>query len=59
MPFEKNESYLSLYFQRNINFSFIRLNFTLITIFISTYFIAFFFKKMDEINFFYVLIMSF
>ena len=51
MPFGKNESYISLYFQRNINFSFIRFNFTLITILISTYFIAFFFKKIDEINF--------
>lgn len=57
IPFEKNESYLSLYFQRNINFSFIRLNFTLITILISTYFIAFFFKKMDEINFSLLLIL--
>jgi len=51
IPFEKKKSYLSLYFQRNINFSFIRFNFTLITILISTYFIAFFLKKVDEINF--------
>tara|TARA_B100000900_G_scaffold161537_1_gene137135 strand:+ start:61 stop:684 length:624 start_codon:yes stop_codon:yes gene_type:complete len=51
MPFEKKESYLSLYFQRNVNFSFIRFNFTLITVLISTCFIAIFFKKIDEITF--------
>tara|TARA_B100000575_G_scaffold151648_1_gene120981 strand:+ start:1145 stop:1768 length:624 start_codon:yes stop_codon:yes gene_type:complete len=57
MPFEKKKSYLSLYFQRNTNFSFIRFNFTLITILISTCFIAFFFKKIFEINFSLLLIL--
>ncbi len=51
IPFEKKKSYLALYFQRNINFSFLRFNFTLITILISTCFIANFLNKIDNITF--------
>ena len=56
MPFEKKENYLSLYFQRNVSFSFLRFNFTLITILISTCFIANFFEKKDEITFYFLLL---
>ena len=57
MPFEKKENYLSLYFQRNVSFSFLRFNFTLITILISTCFIANFFEKKDEITFSFLLLL--
>ena len=58
MPFEKKENYLTLYFQRNISFSFLRFNFTLITILISSCFIANFFEKIDEITFSFLLLLT-
>ena len=57
IPFKTKESYDSLYFQRNINFSFLRLNFVLLTISISNCFVINFTQEINSIRFFLMLLL--